>query len=571
MTRREFLGNTGTAAGMLALPWLGTTRAAAQAVPEAEQRARIEAALPARAFASPRRPRRLLIYDGNVNYGGHPSARTANLAFTLMGQKTGAFETVVSHEPAVFKPESLRQYHAVFFNNTVGNLFQDAALRENLAEFIFGGGGLMGVHGTSVAFTQWPGALEDWPEFGLMLGARGANHRDSTEHVFIKLDDPRHPVNAPFGGQGFEYRDEFFRVHEPYSRRKLRVLFSIDMAQTEVQGAPRGNPIRADNDYALAWVRQYGRGRAFYCTIAHNPYVFWDPKMLQFYLAATQFALGDLPAPTTPSALLTPVTRALEGLGWRLGLLPPQAGSPTLFERIDQAAQAGLSHVSGSDLQGISPQIPGPFDGHLSGDALRQLRLKLDAAGVRLLAYRVHHPPADLAGWQRVFEFGRKIGIETIVGAPAPDALAPLEKLCDDFEINLALESHDARQPAAYARPEDVLKLCAGRSPRLGACGDVAAWIRAGLAPLETIRLLKERLLLLQLHDLNELSPRGQAVPWGTGVAHPEALLEELHRLHRHPTMIGVDSPPDGPGARSDLSGCVNFLNNTVLKLANEK
>ena len=140
----------------------------------------------------------------------------------------------------------------------------------------------MGVHGTSVAFTRWPGAHEDWPEFGLMLGARGANHRESTERVIVKLDDPHHPVNQPFGGKDFEYRDEFFRVHGPYSRHRVRVLFSIDTDKTRFQGQPRGNCLREDNDYALAWVRQYGRGRVFYCTIAHNPYVFWDPKMLRF-------------------------------------------------------------------------------------------------------------------------------------------------------------------------------------------------------------------------------------------------------------------------------------------------
>ena len=83
-----------------------------------------------------------------------------------------------------------------------------------------------------------------------------------------------------------------------------------------------GKVERADNDYALAWVRQYGRGRVFYCGFAHHPSVFWDPKMLQFYLAATQFALGDLPAPTTPSAKLTPAIRAQEQLGWRLALVP---------------------------------------------------------------------------------------------------------------------------------------------------------------------------------------------------------------------------------------------------------
>jgi hypothetical protein len=31
--------------------------------------------------------------------------------------------------------------------------------------------------------------------------------------------------------------------------------------------------------------------------------VFWDPTMLQFYLAATQFVLGDLPGSTAPSAV----------------------------------------------------------------------------------------------------------------------------------------------------------------------------------------------------------------------------------------------------------------------------
>jgi type 1 glutamine amidotransferase len=118
-----------------------------------------------------------------------------------MGKRTGAFETVVSRDPAIFEPASLRQFDAVFFNNTVGNCFEDPALRQSLVEFVYSGGGLMGVHGTSVAFTKWPGAIEDWPEFGIMLGARGANHKANNEHVFIKLDDPTHPVNRSSAGR----------------------------------------------------------------------------------------------------------------------------------------------------------------------------------------------------------------------------------------------------------------------------------------------------------------------------------------------------------------------------------
>ncbi len=173
-------------------------------------------------MSRPAKPRKLLIFDLNVGYGGHRSIPTAELAFTLMGQKTGAFETTVSRDPNVFQRESLRQFDAVFFNNIVGNCFPNADLRQNLGEFMYAGGGLMGVHGTTVGFTRWPGAIEDWPEFGLMIGARGANHRASDEHVFIKLDDALHPLNRAFEGKGFDFRDEFFRVGDPYSRNRLR-------------------------------------------------------------------------------------------------------------------------------------------------------------------------------------------------------------------------------------------------------------------------------------------------------------------------------------------------------------
>jgi len=436
VTRRAFLRRTGGIVAALLLGSATGPMARAQASEDSQQLQRIEQAIPTEAPAVPRRPRKLLIFDLNVNYGGHASIPTANTAFALMGKRTGAFETVVSRDPAIFEPASLRQFDAVFFNNTVGNCFEDPALRQSLVEFVYSGGGLMGVHGTSVAFTKWPGAIEDWPEFGIMLGARGANHKANNEHVFIKLDDPTHPVNQVFGGQDFDYRDEFFRVHEPYSRHRVRVLLSIDTARTDMQQQPSyGAVVRADNDYALAWVRQYGRGRVFYCGFAHHPSVFWDPKMLRFYLAATQFALGDLPAPTTPSAKLTPAIRAQERLGWRLALVPPASrerandDSPLhLFELIDRAAEHGLLYVGGSSRQKISRDIPKTLHDRLTAEETEQIRLKLDAASVRLLTYHLDAMPSDSAGQLKIVEFAQKMGIEAVV-APgtriAPEGRLP--------------------------------------------------------------------------------------------------------------------------------------------------
>ncbi|MHC4353977.1 MAG: ThuA domain-containing protein, partial [Planctomycetota bacterium] len=458
ITRRDFLSNTAITAGMLALPWLGL--ADVQAALEGGERRRVEAAIPSRAPSRPRKRRRLLIFELNVGYGGHRSIPTASLAFTLMGKKTGAFETVISRDPSVFEPESLRQFDAVFLNNTVGNLFTDPALRQSLLEFVYGGGGLMGVHGTSVAFTQWPGAREDWPEFGIMLGARGASHRDSDEHVIIKLDDPDHPVNRPFGGRSYDYRDEFFRIHGPYSRDRVRVIQSIDTEKTDMnQGTARGNCVRDDNDYAVAWVRQYGRGRVFYCTFAHNPYVFWDPKMLEFYLAATQFALGDLPGPTIPSNKLTPAIRAQERLDWRLGIEAYTFHKYTLFEVIDRTAQLGLPYMGGLSFQKVSKEIPKNFDPQLTDAESKQIRLKLDEAGVRMLTYYIHNIPGDEAGCRKVFEFGRRIGIETFMTEPSPEALDTIERFCEEYDINVALHNHDKNASPQYWHPEGIVKL----------------------------------------------------------------------------------------------------------------
>jgi type 1 glutamine amidotransferase/sugar phosphate isomerase/epimerase len=527
---------------------------------------RIEQALPPRAIVPPRKPRTLLIFDLNVGYGGHGSIAHANHAFAAMGERTGAFGTVVSRDPAIFRPENLRRFDAVFLNNTVGNLFTDPALRQSFLEFILRGGGLLGVHGTSVAFTQWPGALEDWPEFGRLLGGRGANHRDSDERVVIRLDDPGHPLTQVFGGQGFEYRDEFFRVHEPYSRHRVRVLLSIDTDRTDMnQGQPRGNCARADNDYALAWIRQYGRGRVFYCTIAHNPYVFWDPQMLRFYLAALQFALGDLPAPTTPSHRLTPARRAQEKLGWRLGAEVDAGQGLSLFDAVDGAAALGLVYLGSGSGQTVSPANPQRFGPHLSDDELRLIRLKLDDAGVRLLTYHLDRLPTTAPAARQLFLFGQKLGVEAFLGEAAPEALDMLERCCDEYDIRLGLTrlgGNDSLSPRA------VLRACRGRSRRLGAAVDTGDWLRSGIDPVRAVRVLRERLVTLQLQDRAARGPGNLKVPWGTGAGRIEPVLKEIARLGLPPTMFALALSADDANATAALAPSIDFFNAVSLQLA---
>ncbi len=67
---------------------------------------KIEAALPAPA-ATPKKHRRILVFDLNVGYGGvnggHQSIPAVNFLLDAMGKKTGIFEAVFSNDPDNFK------------------------------------------------------------------------------------------------------------------------------------------------------------------------------------------------------------------------------------------------------------------------------------------------------------------------------------------------------------------------------------------------------------------------------------------------------------------------------------
>lgn len=530
-----------------------------------EEQAKIMAALPDNAPASPKQPRKLLIYDVNVVYGGHPSRFYANLALQEMGKKTGAFEVVISRDPAVFEKENLAQFDAVFLNNTVGNQFTDPKLRQNLLEFVYGGGGLMGMHGTAVAFWNWEGGGDDWPEFGRMLGGRGAQHREAQEKCFMKMDSPGHPLLASFPKEGFELSDEFFRVGDPYSRDRVRVLFSIDTDKIDLSAKP---PEREDQDYAAAWVRHFGRGRVFYTTFGHNPYLFWDTAMLKFYLAATQFALGDLDVPTIPSARLTPAIEAQEKLGWNLGIVAYTFHRYTLFETIEKTDALGIAYMGGLDFQKVGGGIDKNFNADLSDEELAAIRLKLDDAGVRMLTCFYSVIPGDEEGCRKVFEFARKMGIQTLISEPPLEALDTIERFCNEYDIDLAIHNHDKKASPNSWSPEAVMNICKERGPHIGVCADMGYWMRSGIDPVAAVSVIGDRLFEVQMHDLHALTPEGHDVPWGTGVGRTRAFLEEVHRLGIKPRMLGLEYSDDWYDSMPEVEQSARFFDSVALDLA---
>lgn len=275
-----------------------------------QEKQRIVKAIPTASSVVPSQPRKLLVFNRHVRDGkvsaGHASIPYGNYALQQMGIRTGAYATEISQDIEVFRPKRLKQFDAVCFNNTAGVLFEDPELRQSLLDFIHDGGGFVGFHAAGATFVQWP-RYDQWPAYGEMLGAYedGGHPWGPEETITIAIDDPLHPLNAAFKGQGFQIRDEVFQLRHGYSRDKLRVLLRIDTEKTDMSPTRRFLPERAqDRDFAMSWVRAHGKGRVFYTSFGHNPHIFWHPQLLQHFLDGLQFALGDLKASTLPSGRL---------------------------------------------------------------------------------------------------------------------------------------------------------------------------------------------------------------------------------------------------------------------------
>jgi len=260
----------------------------------AEDRQAIEAAAPRQALAKPLKPRKLLVTDLQM-YSGHSTIPHGNWLLELIGKQTGAFEPVFSNDLELLKYPRIKEFDAVYLNNVCGMVHNDPAVREGLLRFVREGGGLGGHHAVTFANNNWPEFAE------LMGGWAGAHH---TETQMLKVDDAGSPLTKSFGTESFSHKDEFyiFPPYSPYSRAKQRVLLTIDVERSDRATANRlcAQCTRPDQDYAVAWIKAYGKGRTYFTPLGHTVEFYSQRQWTEHLLAAIQYILGDLPADATP-------------------------------------------------------------------------------------------------------------------------------------------------------------------------------------------------------------------------------------------------------------------------------
>ncbi len=204
-----------------------------------------------------------------------------------IAEDSGAFEVVASEKTDLITPQGLKEFDAIVFSNTTGDLKQFPLSEENrdaLIDAVKDGKAFIGIHAATDTY-------KDWPPFAEMIGGSFNGH-PWNESVTINLEDPSSPAASPCPSP-WTIADEIY-TFKNWSREKMDVIMSLD------KGSEKGKGNRPDGDYALAWCKTFGKGNVFYTALGHRKEVWDDPTFQAHLLGGIRWALGQAEADIHP-------------------------------------------------------------------------------------------------------------------------------------------------------------------------------------------------------------------------------------------------------------------------------
>jgi sugar phosphate isomerase/epimerase len=237
----------------------------------------------------------------------------------------------------------------------------------------------------------------------------------------------------------------------------------------------------------------------------------------------------------------------------------------TFFEAIEKAKAAGVKYIEAYPGQRLSKEDANvSFDHNAPLSVLAKAKCKLEKEGISLVAYGVVGLGGNESESRKVFDFAKVMGIETIVSEPDPGCFDLLDKLTEEYGINVALHNHP--KPSIYWSPDVVLDAVKGHSKRIGSCADTGHWMRSGIEPMEAIKKLEGRIVSSHLKDLNQMGD-GHDVIWGTGKAGIKAILAELNR-QGFKGVFSIEYEHNWDNSLPEVAACVKYFCEVTEELA---
>lgn len=210
------------------------------------------------------------------------------------GKETDLWDTYIRTESQAITKKKLTAGNAknlAFFDAvafyTTGELPLDAEQKADLLSFVREDGkGFIAMHSAGDTLYQWP-------EYAELVGGWFDAHPWNTFLAPIIVEDRDAPMTRHLPKE-MVIHDEIYQ-YKNFSRDKVRVLMRLDENKIDLKN-PRVK--RTDKDFAVAWMKSFGKGRVFATTLGHREEVYDMPEIRKMYIEAVKWAMGMTEAHT---------------------------------------------------------------------------------------------------------------------------------------------------------------------------------------------------------------------------------------------------------------------------------
>lgn len=214
---------------------------------------------------------KVLVFSKTAGYR-HASIPNGIAAIQQIGKEQG-FTVVATEDATHFRDEQLKQYAAVIFLSTTGDVL-DSAQEAAFKSYITGGGGFVGIH--SATDTEY-----EWPWFGQLVGAYFESHPE-TQKATLHVNNADHPSTKDLP-PSWTRTDEWYNFKNLNPR--INVLLTID------EGSYKGG--KNGSHHPMAWYQEIEGGRAFYTALGHTEESYKEPLFLKHLTGGILYAINQ--------------------------------------------------------------------------------------------------------------------------------------------------------------------------------------------------------------------------------------------------------------------------------------
>ena len=196
-------------------------------------------------------------------------------AIQKLGSENG-FSVDSTTNSGFFEDKNLRNYQAIIFNNTTGDVLNNAQ-QAVMERYIQAGGGFVGIH--SAADTEY-----EWPWYNELLGAYFESHPSNSNirNANVEITDKTH-ISTKHLPETWNRTDEWYNYKKIY--HYIKPLAYLD--ESTYEGGTNGN------NHPISWYHEYDGGRAFYSGGGHTDESYAEPNFLQHLLGGINYAMGE--------------------------------------------------------------------------------------------------------------------------------------------------------------------------------------------------------------------------------------------------------------------------------------